>query len=69
MAYMTGILTGLVCFVLATTIADARPRPKPADCARRVCVKYARGAPGTFAGRCLKYQTKYYYRCPRPNIH
>jgi len=33
---------------------------------KRVCVKWAPGAPGTFAGRCVKYQFKHSpYACKR----
>lgn len=65
-------LIATLCGALMTGAAaqaqsEYRPRvppPKPPGvhlqhCTARVCVKYAPGSPGTFAGPCLRYETRY----------
>jgi hypothetical protein len=66
MAAIARILVGAMCLALATTVADARPRPHPTNpCSRRVCVIWA-AANKT----CLKYRMVFYQsaRCARTKM-
>ncbi|MBV9246640.1 MAG: hypothetical protein JO366_17730 [Methylobacteriaceae bacterium] len=66
------ITTLMSAILAAATAAAAVPALgfvyKPFGCTQKVCVRWARGAPGTFAGPCVAYKYVHYLRCPAPPV-